>query len=175
MSSLIKLEITPNAAEQNIGLSSVQQGRRLTYLFSYRQSDMTFDAKRILLSRKQPIETHFWNKCSEGGTFLTIAYLSVQWYLKEASWKICICSITNKIVLIWKIGSCSVAKKVVLENQYLFDEQIYLSGKFLFVRWTLKLPGKDWKKVLLEEKNRYFRKLSRWLLLFFLSNIYQIN
>ena len=48
-------------------------------------------------------------------------------------------------------------KRRLLENQYLFGEHIEPSGKLQ-------------NKVLLEEMNRYFRKLSRWLLLQFVRN-----
>ena len=52
---------------------------------------------------------------------------------KKSSWKICICSANSQ---------------TFLENWHLLGEHI-------------KPPGKIQKKVLLEEKNRYFRKKSR--------------
>ena len=53
----------------------------------------------------------------------------------------------------------------LFENSCLFDEQMDPSGKFMSVRRTNGPSWKIIKRLLLEKKNRYFRKLSRWLLL----------
>ena len=103
------------------------------------------------------------------------------------SWKLPICYIYS-----WKIGICSVAKKdcsckigIFSMNRQTFLEKMvsvgrknipslkivicstekysFLESLYLFVKYIE--PGKVQKKVLLEEKDRYFRKFSRWLLL----------
>ena len=55
---------------------------------------------------------------------------------------------------------------VHLENSCLFDEQMDPPGKFMSVRGTNGPSWKIIKRLFLEKKNRYFLKLSWWLLLF---------
>ena len=79
------------------------------------------------------------------------------------SWKLPLCLMIFKKAS-WKIWICSVTKKFSWKKWFLVGEQMYLPGKLLFGE-HIKPPGKIQKKVLLEEKIRYFRKLSRLPLL----------
>ena len=129
---------------------------------------------------KAATNTYFWNICSEGGN-LPGNSLSVRWYSN-----IVICSVDIEVLLenryLFSIQKSVSGKLASLFSSYKDARRKLVSvrepkksspGKSVSVRWTHKqsswkigicsvntvnLLEKSWKKVLLEEKNRYFRK-----------------